>query len=521
MKLINKIFILGAICLIPMMGCEKLNENLVELNINPTAANELDWRFMLTTGQVQAAENRYINGRVHLNLCSGLIQQMATLQVGGERGCGDKYYRHLDSFNGFQWYVTRNSMKTLAEVIRQTGPDGTNPGWTNLHHIAQVMYIIPMHIMTDLYGNVPYTEANKGVENIFFPKYDNQELIYKDMLDKLESAATNIGSGPDEVGSADLLYGGDFAKWKKLANSLMLRLAMRISNVDASTAQTFVQKAIAGGVMTSNEDMAWIQMAEGPSQWFNQNGLSRALNPNDWGANNMLSKTLVDFLQDREDPRLGIWAVLGKWDDPDNWLRDPADQVGMPNGFDATTIREYLGTTDPVDRETTFSRLNPELLQNDAPFIFMTHAEVEFLLAEAALKGWHNGAAADHFNTGVKSAMQQWSMLWGADYEVTDAQVETYLTNNPFDGSEKMIGEQHWAANFMQWFEAYSNWRRTGFPELTPVDYPGNVSSGQIFRRIEYYTVEVALNPNLQSGGTQPDIRYDTGLVGCKLVVNA
>ncbi len=134
----------------------------------------------------------------------------------------------------------------------------------------------------------------------------------------------------------------------------------------------------------------------------------------------------------------------------------------------------------------------------------MTYAEVEFLLAEAALKGWHSGDAAAHFNAGVKGSMQQWD-IFDPSLTVTDEEVEAYLAANPFDGTEEMIGEQHWAANFMQWYEAYSNWRRTGYPELTPVNYPGNVSGGQIFRRIEYYTQEVANNPNLQEGGTLPD----------------
>jgi len=299
-----------------------------------------------------------------------------------------------------------------------------------------------------------------------------------------------------------VIFGGDLTKWKKFANSLMLRLAMRISNVDPATAQSYVQKAIAGGVMTSNDDMAWLQMADGPSAWFNQNGLSRAMNPSDWGALNMMSKTLVDWLQEREDPRLTIWSVRGPWEGP--YLTAPEEQVGMPHGYDFTTIREYLGTTEEVDREATFSRLNPMLLDNSDPAIIMTYAEVEFLQAEAALKGWHSGDAEAHFNAGVKGSMQQWT-IFDPSFEVSDADVDAYLAANPFDGTEKMVGEHHWAANFMQWYEAYSNWRRTGYPELTPVNYPGNVSGGQIFRRIEYYTVEVATNPNLQTGGTLPD----------------
>ncbi len=500
MKYLNKFLILGVLFMIPLASCD--TDELVELNIDPTAANELDWRFILTTGQVWTAENRYVNGRVHLNLAAGLIQQMATMQVGGERGAGDKYFYHLDSFNAYMDRVYETALKPLAEVIRQTGPEGANPEMVNLHHVAQVTYILPMHIMTDLYGNVPYSEANRGVDGIFYPIFDSQENIYKDMLSKLETAAAMIGTGPDELGSADLYYGGDLDKWKKLANSLMLRLAMRISNVDPATAQEYVGKAISGGVFESNDDMLWIQMDSGPSQWFNQNGISRALIPDDWGANNMMSKTLIDWLQAGNDPRLPIWSVRGVWGGP--YLTDPADQIGMPHGYDVETMKDYLGQTEPVDRETEFSRLNPALLGVDAPFILMTHAEVELLQAEAALKGWHSGDATEHYNAGVKSAMQQWT-IFGEDFAVEDAAVDSYLSANPFDGSEEMIGEQIWAANFMQWYEAYSNWRRTGYPVLTPVNYPGNDSGGQIFRRLTYNTVEKATNPNWETNATLPD----------------
>ncbi|MBK8501257.1 MAG: SusD/RagB family nutrient-binding outer membrane lipoprotein [Saprospiraceae bacterium] len=211
---------------------------------------------------------------------------------------------------------------------------------------------------------------------------------------------------------------------------------------------------------------------------------------------------MVDFLQTRNDPRLSIFAVRGIWGGP--YLTDPADQIGMPNGYDSETMKEYLGQTAPVDRELEFSRINPMLLDVDDPWIVMTAAESQFLLAEAAVKGWYNGNAADHYNKGVKLAMQQWT-AFDESFEVSDADVDAYLAANPFDGSEEMIGQQHWAANFMQWYEAYSNWRRTGYPVLIPVNYQGNISGGRIFRRLEYSRTEVANNPNFKDGSTQPD----------------
>jgi len=117
---------------------------------------------------------------------------------------------------------------------------------------------------------------------------------------------------------------------------------------------------------------------------------------------------------------------------------------------------------------------------------------------------WHSGDAEEHYNNGVRSSMHQWTMF-DESLVVSDEEVDAYLAENPFDGSEQMIGEQHWAANFMQWYEAYSNYRRTGYPTLNPVDYPGNETGGVVPTRIRYNTVEAALNPNTATQGTSPD----------------
>lgn len=254
--------------------------------------------------------------------------------------------------------------------------------------------------------------------------------------------------------------------------------------------------------MTSNADLARVPMSSGPSQWFNQNGISRAMIPDDWGADNMLSATLVEWLKSRNDPRLGIIAVTGPWGGP--YETDPALQVGMPNGQDTEDLAELFPGYVSGDREVTFARINPALLDVDDPFIHMTHAEVEFLLAEAAVKGWHSGDAAQHYANGVRSSMQQWT-IFGDGLDVSDADVDAYLDANPFDGTERMAQEYNWSANFMQWYEAYSNWRRTKVPTLSPVNYPGNETGGIVPTRIRYNTVEAALNPNAATQGTSPD----------------
>ena len=137
--------------------------------------------------------------------------------------------------------------------------------------------------VTDYYGSVPYTEAEKASAGTFFPKYDKQKDIYTDLLKELDEASADLdASRPDDgFSSADLYYNGDIAKWKRWGYSLMLRAAMKISNADAATAGTYVAKAVAGGVFISNNDNVWCPMSTGPSVWTNQNGISRAFYPGD------------------------------------------------------------------------------------------------------------------------------------------------------------------------------------------------------------------------------------------------
>lgn len=468
-------------------------DNLEDLNIDPTISQTLDWKFLLTHGQHQLFDNA---SQAHVIYLAPLVQHLATLSS-RRVSAGDKYFRNSTAFDQpFGAYL--GALKTFGEVIRQTDPEGSNSELHNLHHIAQVCYILKMHTITDLYGNVPYSEANQGVGGILFAKYDHQELIYKDMLVKLETAALEIGLGTDEIGSADLIYRGDLLKWRRLANSLMLRLAMRISDADPNTAEIYVKKAIEGGTMKSNEDLAFIPTEKG----LHNNPIGTYFDPLRSLSESMMSKTMIDYLKKHNDPRLLIYTSgIGSYSEPKNNVYEA--QQGLPNGFDQVSIKTFLGVDSAIDRTQVFSSLHEDLTDLDDPYLLMTYAEVELLLTEASMKGWNPEDAQVHYNAAVQGAMQQWSLF--GNFSISQSQIDEYLVANPFDGSMQMLGEQHWVSSFLIWAETYSNWRRIGFPSLIPVDYPGNISDGEIFRRFEYSTAEVATNPNLETGGTAPN----------------
>jgi hypothetical protein len=214
---------------------------------------------------------------------------------------------------------------------------------------------------------------------------------------------------------------------------------MRISNKDQGTAASMVNQALSGaGVMSSNDDNVWIPMDDGPGEWVNQNGISRAFQPGDGGQSRVMSKTFIDFLKGADpnstaddDPRLMIY-VEGL-----NGNTDPLAQEGMPNGLDGQDLDEYTGIPNSVPNEL-FSSANLKLMDDADPYIIMNYAEVCFLLAEAAERGIGNvpDNAATWYGRGVRAAMQMWTVMEPGDasLEVSDAQVDTYLATYPYGG---------------------------------------------------------------------------------------
>jgi hypothetical protein len=523
MKKINKISFVLIACSIWVFGCD--TEELHNLNINPQAVNEIDVNFIFTAAQIGTAsggssgDNRIIDWRTNIGMGAYLIQQLAN--AGGGIAPGDKYIENFESNNAPFQFFYGDPLKNLSEVIRQTGHDGYEAGRkVNTRQAARILKVLNFHRLTDFYGSIPYFEALSGLDGVFFPRYDKQSDIYPDMLRELEEACNGFDASSIDQASfarADLVYNGDINKWRRFGYSLMLRLAMRVSNVAPQLSSEYVTKAVVGGVMQSNEDNFLVPMAEGPSLWINQNGISRAFFPGDGGQPGYLSNTFVNWLKagastaDQVDPRLMILSGgIANWT-ANEWLplnTNPLDQVGMPNGYDAAGLDQLFGRT--IDQPTTFSRINHLLLQRGDPYMMMNFAESAFLQAEALERGIGSGiqgTARQHYEAGVKGAMQMYTPF-DASLTVSDAQVTAYLERHPYAQEKpalEMIGEQLWASKFLNWWEAWSDWKRTGYPVLTPTNHPGNVTQGQIMRRLRYPAQEAASNEHFATGSTQPD----------------
>jgi len=228
-----------------------------------------------------------------------------------------------------------------------------------------------------------------------------------------------MSASAKSMGAQDFIYGGDVTKWKKFANSLLMRIAMRMSNVDAATASAVYKEAYASGAFTSNADNGHIKFTTGP-QGINRNGLNDGYwNTYKYSKDCKVSKTFINWMKANNDPRLMI--VSGGIGSPDldaatAWKTGVADQEGMPNGYTSSNIQNALSTAKAAEYASfttqanrVFSMLNLKYLDWEDPYLLITYGEVELMNAEAALKGWLTTSAETHFNNGVKAAIQNWA----------------------------------------------------------------------------------------------------------------
>ena len=467
-------------------------KELAKLNDNPNGYAIANPLFLFTKSQLSYLA---LSPNVKRFTINQAMQQEATYSE--VTAPGDKYFAEGNVRD--HWAAYSNAVNQIELVLANT-KDAES---INKQAAARIWKVYIYHQLTDLYGDIPYTEASKAVAGNFSPKYDLQIDIYKDMFKELEEAANSFNAAKPVFGSADLLYDGNVVKWKKFAYSMMLRLGMRLTKIDPAMAETWVKKAIAGGPILEDADMAKVPYADGGLA-SNRNPLSDHMRILDYvdGQNPLnvqgskLAKTFIDHLKGNstttKDPRLNVIAVL--------WVKQPS---GVYVADTATAVQRgmqnALYKAYPADFET-YSEPNPNtVMRYDAPIIVMSPAEGHFLLAEAAIRGWHSGSAATSYDNGVRAAMRQWS-LFGAGGVISATQMNTYLTYNPykvagtFNDRLEQISIQKWVLGYLDQIEMFANWRRTGYPALIPTNYPGNITGGRIPRRFIVPDSEDQLN---------------------------
>jgi hypothetical protein len=299
------------------------------------------------------------------------------------------------------------------------------------------------------------------------------------MLKELREAVAAFDPTRRTLTTNDGVYRGDIARWRRFGNSLRLRLAMRLTKVDPAFARSEAEAAIAAGVMQNNSDMAWIDQANG----------ARIQQSNTWQTLNQfddyrLSELFVSTLDSTNDPRLRII---------NNELTRP--NRGVPNGI-TQPQRQALNSN-------TLARVGTHLASpnRDSPTIFMPYAEVEFLMAEAAWRGWTTPRSArEHYEAGIRGAMTQYSICPNNPPIPADTTIARYIAQpriayNQANALEQII-TQKWICLFLDGLEPFAEWRRTGFPRLRTLNPVGNVTGGQVPRRSQYPQSEQIFNPD-------------------------
>ncbi|WP_212006380.1 SusD/RagB family nutrient-binding outer membrane lipoprotein [Chitinophaga sp. HK235] len=482
-----------------LASCTK---NFERINTDPTAAPTIAPGILLTRGLLYVSGGEFEAWRANLIYCAPMVQHISSLSL---TYVGDKYL-YNDGYTGaaFNSFYP-NGVKILTTLIDQTKDDPTQ---VNVNAMARIAKVIMLQRLTDLYGYVPYVAAGRGfLDQNFTPAYDPQDVIYAGLASELQAAAAQLDPSKSTPGNADISgYGGSPAQWKKLAYSLLLRVGLRLSKkADPSQGKTWVQKAVAGGVFTANTDAFFIQHASG--DYDNPNSHVIGVYPGSRGEtskdnlNIKLSKFFVDLLKGKSDPRLQIISELPKADSTPGGSDDPALQKGLPSGFDNTSDPVFgIGTTGDANL-AHYSQPKQVIAQPNSPNIFITFSEVQLMLAEAAARGWIAGDPVQFFTTGVKSGIWQWT-LYSPSIVYNDAAATIYATaqaaalSGPLNSQLEAINTQYYITTFLNDYETYANWRRSGFPVLTPVNYKNNETNGQIPRRLRYPRNEYDVNRN-------------------------
>ncbi|MDJ1499819.1 SusD/RagB family nutrient-binding outer membrane lipoprotein [Xanthocytophaga agilis] len=466
------------------------DNNFEAINTNPNTVPVLTPSLMFSKALYDGAANSGNKG----SLLFGLMQY--TTSYNDVEGFGSKYVASQVNATGA---VFNNSYPTqineIEEVIKAVKVD---PAKINMYAMARIWRVYCFSRLTDLYGDIPYSEAAQGYNlKNYQPKYDAQSAIYADMLKELDEAAAALDPAQTlTYGSSDLIYGGNVGKWKKFAYSLMLRLGMRLTKVEEATAQSWVTKAIAGGVIRDYADIAKMSYTAS-GQNINKNPIAwQLLNDNYIRANGVdnteggkYQKVFIDSLKANNDPRLGVLAVVYV-----NGVAssDESIQKGMPATINGTKPADFVTYSEP--KQTTVLRV-------DAPLLLFTVAESDFLLAEAALRNWYTTeTASDLYEAGIRAAMKQWDLISGIADVIDQGRINSYVTAHTLHSSasveeqKEQIYNQFWLGLFPDAQEVYNNYRRTGYPALVPNVYPGNATGGQIFRRFLYPVSEQTLN---------------------------
>jgi len=440
-----------------LLGATSCKKELAGINKNPNATENPQPDYLLTAAE-KLTSDAYWGVDNNLNSSLLFIQHWAKIQYTDP----DRYIFNNSSFTSLWKSLYGQSITDLNKVISI----GTQQQNNNYKGVALTLRSWTFQILTDAYGDITYKQAG-NIDSFLTPAYDPQRDVYLGLLSDLKTAQNLLDpAGPAIAG--DPIYGGKIANWKKFVNALRLRIALRIADQEPTLAKQVLTdiQGEGGSYFTSNSDLAALIYQDSP----NQNPVSLTF---DTRQDYRISKTIVDRLAALNDPRLPIYAQ--PTDDA------PHGYVGVPNGL-------LTGDANNLGLSRT-SRPGDYFRAPHAPAVIISYAEVLFGLSEAVSRGFITGDAADLYNQAVLASLGQ--------YGITDATVTgNYLAQASvqYDATnyKKSVGNQKWIALFGQGLEAFAEWRRLDYPQLTPA--VAGTLGGKMPLRFIYPGSEQSLN---------------------------
>ena len=445
MKKINLILVAAVL----FVGCRKFDE---DINVNPNLPSKASGTQLIANSALfLPGLSSSPQGEFH-------AQYLAETQYPG----ASLYPEGGTSFYGLYQGPLINLQQVLnSELTPTEGPVA------NQQAVAKILKAYFIWHITDRWGDVPYTEALQGAED-FTPQYDKQEVIYDSIFKLLSEANAQIVAGNI---SNDIIYGGDINKWKRLGNSIHLLAALRISEVNSAKGSSEFNTALSNGVMGANTDnfvFKHLSDAANQSYWYGQ-----IVNQNrEWWA---LTETLVDYMNPKNDPRLPIYGKK--------------NNVNIYKGLE-------FGTTVGLPNTTGVSLLGNAIYAQNAPIALVTYAQVLFAKAEAAKRGWIPGGdatAKTNYDLAIEQSIRQWT---GGTTGLAAYMLAPGVAYDPANAIEQIANERY-VHLFMHGFEAWAEWRRTGYPDnlvspggkAVPLrhSYPPN----EVFNNTENYDAAV------------------------------
>ena len=486
------------LCIVAISGC---TDGFEEMNKNPNAfeiggiepAGLIETLLLSSSNSLASDMTYYATEIAQVSSKSGNVREEQAYNLSDQ-----------DFLGRWNLFYGRANIATHMKELAEEQDD------LNYQAIGLIMKVYYMAQCTDLFGSIAYSEALKASEQILRPRIESQQEVYTFMMEDLETANALINVNlvkPFVKAERDRLYGGDMARWKKFANTLHLRLLMRVSGRNDAFSPTVAQriKTIVDNpdtypIFTSNADNAAVKFDASATYYRNNYNTASIQNQNTFNDAKLstvfLDLTVYNYDTGDCDPRLKIW--------------------GKPALQQARDYKWYgaipAGNKDRASSEGSYWTMRhwETLVRDDNPNMLMDYAELLFIKAEAAFNGWISGNAKDYYEAAVTASCQYWNEFGKyarfpdqsgatAPVNITAADIAYMLTQpkSMYDGSLERIQKQKWVSLFwVVGYEMYNEMRRTGYPDVALASriWINDRTNGQFIRRFGYPLIAIANN---------------------------